>query len=139
MYQLAPLKKTIYSIGDLHELLIAANRRYLDFISALKDPSGGNELLDKISENKIDNQRTYKGFNFFSAQDQGKVLVPQTKKASKLKIVVPLVSKVRLSISDKLTLMLFTNSRAISGARRQTRLAREERLSGAVPKWSGCT
>lgn len=70
VYKLAPLKKSIYSLGDLRQLLIAANRRYLDFISALDDPSEGNKLLDKICENKIDKQRTYKGFNFFAAQDQ---------------------------------------------------------------------
>ena len=70
VYKLAPLKKSIYSLGDLQQLLIAANRRYLDFISALDDPSEGNELLDKISGNKVDNHRIYKGFNFFAAQDQ---------------------------------------------------------------------
>lgn len=70
VYKLAPLKKSIYSLGDLQQLLIAANRRYLDFISALDDPSEGNKLLDKISGNKVDNHRTYKGFNFFAAQDQ---------------------------------------------------------------------
>ena len=70
VYKLAPLKKSIYSLGDLRQLLAAANRRYLDFISAMDDPSEGNKTLSKICENKIDNYRTYKGFNFFSAQDQ---------------------------------------------------------------------
>jgi DNA-binding MarR family transcriptional regulator len=70
VYKLAPLKKSIYSLGDLQQLLLAANRRYLDFISAIDDPSEGNKLLGKISETKLDNYRPYKGFNFFSAQDQ---------------------------------------------------------------------
>jgi hypothetical protein len=70
VYKLAPLKKSIYSLGDLQQLLLAANRRYLDFISAMDDPSDGNKLLSKICETKIDNHRAYKGFNFFSAQDQ---------------------------------------------------------------------
>ena len=70
VYKLAPLKKSIYSLGDLQQLLLAANRRYLDFISAFDDPSEGNKLLGKISETKMDNYRAYKGFNFFSAQDQ---------------------------------------------------------------------
>jgi DNA-binding MarR family transcriptional regulator len=70
VYKLAPLKKSVYSLGDLQQLLIAANRRYLDFISTLDDPSEGNKLLDKISDNKVDKQRTYKGFNFFAAKDQ---------------------------------------------------------------------
>jgi len=70
VYKLAPLKKSIYSLGDLQQLLLAANRRYLDFISAIDDPSRGNKLLDKICETKLDKYRAYKGFNFFTAQDQ---------------------------------------------------------------------
>jgi hypothetical protein len=35
----APMKKTIYSLGPLRELLWAANRRYLEFLSAMDDPS----------------------------------------------------------------------------------------------------
>jgi DNA-binding MarR family transcriptional regulator len=70
VYKLAPLKKSIYSLGDLQQLLLAANRRYLDFISAIEDPSEGNKLLGKISETKMDNHRPYKGFNFFAAEDQ---------------------------------------------------------------------
>ena len=37
--QLAPLKKTIYSLIDLREILAACNRRYLEFLSALEDTS----------------------------------------------------------------------------------------------------
>lgn len=70
VFKLAPLKKSIYSLGDLQQLLLAANRRYLDFISAIDDPTDGNKLVGKISENKIENYRAYKGFNFFAAQDQ---------------------------------------------------------------------
>ena len=69
-YKLAPLKKSIYSLGDLHELLAAANRRYLDFISAIDDPSAGNGALTKICEPSSEHGRNYKGFNFFSAHDQ---------------------------------------------------------------------
>ena len=70
VYELAPLKKSIYSLGDLQQLLLAANRRYLDFISAIDDPSDGNKLLGKICETRMENDRAYKGFNFFDAQDQ---------------------------------------------------------------------
>ena len=70
VYKLAPLKKSIYSLGDLQQLLLAANRRYLDFISAIDDPTDGNKLLGKICETKMENHRAYKGFNFFAAQDQ---------------------------------------------------------------------
>ena len=69
VYKLAPLKKSIYSLGDLQQILLAANQRYIDFISAIDDPSDG-KLLGKICDAKMDNNRSYKGFNFFSAQDQ---------------------------------------------------------------------
>jgi hypothetical protein len=68
-FKLAPLKKSIYSLGDLQRLLAAANRRYLDFVSALDDPSQGNKALGKVCETKIDAQRPYKGFNFFASAD----------------------------------------------------------------------
>jgi DNA-binding MarR family transcriptional regulator len=70
VYKLAPLKKSIYSLGDLKQLLFAANQRYLDFISAIDDPSDGNKLLGKICETKSEKARGYKGFNFFDPQDQ---------------------------------------------------------------------
>jgi hypothetical protein len=44
----APTKKTIYSLGALRELRGAANRRYLEFLSA----------------------RSYRGFNFFDQDDE---------------------------------------------------------------------
>ena len=46
----APMKKTIYSLGALREVLAAANRRYLEFLSAIDDPSDGIRKLNKISE-----------------------------------------------------------------------------------------
>jgi hypothetical protein len=45
----APLKKTIYSLGVLGELLSSANRRYLEFLSALDDPRNGIDKLHKIT------------------------------------------------------------------------------------------
>ena len=68
-FKLAPLKKAIYSLGDLRQLLTAANRRYLEFISAIEDPTVGTKTLDKLSKPQHDAGRTYKGFNFFSSAD----------------------------------------------------------------------
>lgn len=70
VYKLAPLKKSIYSLGDLRTMLAAANRRYIDLLSALDDPSAGIRVLDEISETKPKQGRSYKGFNFFSRDDQ---------------------------------------------------------------------
>ena len=70
VYKVAPLKKSIYSLHDLQKLLYAANRRYLEYISAIDDPSQGNKVISKICETKRENERPYKGFNFFQSTDQ---------------------------------------------------------------------
>jgi DNA-binding MarR family transcriptional regulator len=69
-FKLAPLKKSIYSLRDLRELLAAANRRYLDFVSTIDDPSVGNRILTKVSGTVSQNGRPYKGFNLFDEEDQ---------------------------------------------------------------------
>ena len=43
----APLKKSIYSLPLLRELMEAANRRYLEFVSAIEDPTVGIKNLEK--------------------------------------------------------------------------------------------
>jgi hypothetical protein len=69
-FKLAPLKKSIYSFHDLRQLLIASNRRYLEFISAIEDPTIQTRVLDKICKPQSDGGRTYKGFNFFHPDDR---------------------------------------------------------------------
>ena len=66
----APMKKTIYSLGALREVLAAANQRYLEFISAIDDPSDGRRKLGKLSQTVHQENRSYRGFNFFDAQDE---------------------------------------------------------------------
>jgi hypothetical protein len=65
----APMQKTIYSLPALRELLQAANRRYLEFLSALEDPSNGRGKLDKLSQPVRHEDRSYPGFNFLDEQD----------------------------------------------------------------------
>lgn len=63
--ELAAVKKSIYSLIDLRDLLLGCNRRYLEFLSALDDFSGGARCLNKLTAPKeIDGHRV-KGFNFF--------------------------------------------------------------------------
>jgi hypothetical protein len=66
----APMKKTIYSLGALRELLMAANRRYLEFLSAIDDPSNGIDNLNKITRTVHQEARSYRGFNFFDPDDE---------------------------------------------------------------------
>jgi hypothetical protein len=65
----APVKKTIYSLPVLSDLLQAANRRYLEFVSTLDDPQVDTKKLDKISRPHRENNRSYRGFNLFHGDD----------------------------------------------------------------------
>lgn len=64
------MRKTIYSLPALREALRAANRRYLEFLSTIEDPSVGREKLNKVSNTIPDQERSYRGFNFFCEEDQ---------------------------------------------------------------------
>lgn len=68
--EVAPLKKTIYSLIDLREILAGCNRRYLEFLSTLEDTSSGERDLARLSEPKHNGDRTCKGLNFFSRTEQ---------------------------------------------------------------------
>jgi hypothetical protein len=69
MLKLAPVKKSIYSLPILRELMAASNRRYLDFLSTLDDPTDGANSLDKISRPVRHGDRTVPGFNLFHGDD----------------------------------------------------------------------
>jgi hypothetical protein len=66
----AEMKKTIYSLAPLRELLLAANRRYLEFISTMEDDKAGTDKLNKISQPVEEKDRSYRGFNFFDPEDE---------------------------------------------------------------------
>jgi hypothetical protein len=64
------MKKTIYSLAPLRELLLPANRRYLEFISTIEEDKAGTNKLNKISQPVEENDRSYRGFNFFDPEDE---------------------------------------------------------------------
>lgn len=68
--QWAQMKKGIYSLAPLMALLLAANSRYIDFISELDDNTTGMNRLNKISKIVVEDEHTYKGFNLFDENDQ---------------------------------------------------------------------
>jgi hypothetical protein len=68
--QQASVKKNIFSLSALTGIMKAANTRYIAFISAIEDNSVGKKKLQKITTSKVENDRTYKGFNFFEKTDQ---------------------------------------------------------------------
>ncbi len=67
--KLAPMQKTIYSLAPLREVLSAANRRYLAFLSDLADPSAGVRQVAHLAEPTRLDDRSYRGFNLCSADD----------------------------------------------------------------------
>jgi hypothetical protein len=66
----APMKRSIYSFPALREALGAANRRYLEFLSTLDDPSAGITSLDRISQPTRKGDRSFRGFNLFTREDR---------------------------------------------------------------------
>jgi hypothetical protein len=66
----AEMKKNIYSLPILQERLLAANWRYLQFLCALADPAVDLGPLHRITQTVQSNQRSYRGFNYFSAEDR---------------------------------------------------------------------
>ena len=67
--QWAPMKKAIYSLPALQEVLLAANHRYLKFISDIETPYVGVKKLHQLTETKVKNQHRFKGFNLLAKED----------------------------------------------------------------------
>lgn len=73
--KLAPVRKTLYSLGALPAILGACNRRYLEFLSSLDDDTAGRHHLEHLSRPVRDEkQRSYRGINFFDADDRALLL-----------------------------------------------------------------
>ena len=68
--QVAPVKKSIYSLFALISIFKNACNRYLEFISSFDDPTDGLKKLDRVTETVTEKDKNYKGFNFFSKEDE---------------------------------------------------------------------
>ena len=66
---LAPVRKTIHSLGVMAELLHAANRRYLEFLSALDLPGLGVRQVEKVARPVRKDDHHDPGFNLFHGDD----------------------------------------------------------------------
>ncbi len=66
---LAAVKKSIYSLIDLREILFGCNRRYLAHLSALDDFSAGVRALGRLTAPRAVDGKTVKGINFFDPGD----------------------------------------------------------------------
>ena len=65
----ANMKKSVYSFYDLGKQCKLSNSRYLDYLASFTDNSEGKNNLNKLSRKKVENNRSYKGFNFFDDLD----------------------------------------------------------------------
>lgn len=70
----APMKKTLYSLAPLREVALAANRRYLDFLSDLADPSAGVGIVEDLALPAKEHAHSYRGFNLFLREDLHAIL-----------------------------------------------------------------
>lgn len=68
-HKIASMRKTMYSLKDLSEIMAACGHRYLEFLSAIDDPSNSINDLNHISRPARDDNRTYRGFNLFHGDD----------------------------------------------------------------------
>lgn len=70
--ELAGLKKSIYSLIDLREILLGCNQRYLAFLGSLDDTSAGQRDLQRLSQPRVTvgAEQTVKGLNFFNPTEQ---------------------------------------------------------------------
>jgi hypothetical protein len=68
-FKFAPFKKSIYSLPEFASALGDANRRYIEFLSSIDDPTNGIRDLEKISRPVKADERTYRGFNLFHGDD----------------------------------------------------------------------
>jgi hypothetical protein len=70
--ELASLKKLIYSVIDLREIMRGCNQRYLVFLDSLDDTSAGQRDLQRLSQPRVSTgpEQTVKGRNFFDPNEQ---------------------------------------------------------------------
>src|SRR5580704_2408221 len=67
---LAPVRKTIYSLNDLREILFGCNRRYLEYLSSLDDFAAGIRALDRLTQPRSVKGCNVNGRNFFSRDER---------------------------------------------------------------------
>src|SRR5437879_8702087 len=63
---LAPVRKTIYSLKDLREILLSCNRRFPEALASLDDFSAGIRALDRLTQPRPVKGRHLNALNFLS-------------------------------------------------------------------------
>jgi hypothetical protein len=94
--EVAALKKSIYSLPDLREILHGCNRRYLEFLSAIEDTSSGVRDLAKLTEPQREEERNIKEQQLLRALQRPEFNIHGMRRAD-LKPFVSQLSNSRLS------------------------------------------
>jgi hypothetical protein len=69
-FKMASVRKSIFSLPSLAELMDACNRRYLEFLAAVDDPTNALDTIQKVSRPVRQDGRSYRGFNLFDEADE---------------------------------------------------------------------
>ncbi len=69
VFKLAPLRKSIYSLRDLRQLMQAANGRYLAFMACIDHPDAGQKAIGKMAGRAKVKGRSFRGFDLFLGDD----------------------------------------------------------------------
>jgi hypothetical protein len=69
LFKLAPLRKSIYSLKDLRQVMGAANDRYLAFMACLDNPDAARKALAKMAAPAKVKGRSFRGFDLFLDPD----------------------------------------------------------------------
>jgi hypothetical protein len=69
VFKLARLRKSIYSLKDLRQVMRAANNRYLAFMACLDNPDAGQKAIAKMAAPAKRKGHSFRGFNLFLNPD----------------------------------------------------------------------
>lgn len=69
-YKVANMRKTIFSIPQLITVMYGCNRRYIEFLCAVDDPTNGIKKVNKVSGRIKIKGRSFRGFNLFNEDDE---------------------------------------------------------------------
>ena len=69
VFKLAPLRKNIYSLRDLRQVMHAANDRYVAFMACLDNPDAGQKAIAKMAASAKAKGHSFRGFNLFLDPD----------------------------------------------------------------------
>ena len=69
VFKLAAVRKSIYSLRDLRQLMQAANMRYFAFMACIDNPDAGRKAIDKMAKRTKVKGRSWRGFDLFLSED----------------------------------------------------------------------